>query len=74
MAVEFCLINLISFDFNTNSEMYITDYNSTNQTVFIKQPISSISGANITYTDGSNLVSAEYIYKPLINNFVHKRA
>jgi hypothetical protein len=73
MAVEFWLINLISFDFNTNSEMYITDYNSTNQTVFIKQPISSISGANITYTDGSNLVSAEYTYKPLINNFVHKR-
>ena len=73
VAVEFWLINFISFDFNTNSEMYVTDYNSTNQTVFIKQPISSISGANITYTDGSNLVSAEYIYKPLINNFVHKR-
>lgn len=73
MAIEFWLINLISFDFNTNSEMYVTDYNSTNQTVFIKQPISSISGANITYTDGSNLVSAEYTYKPLINNFVHKR-
>lgn len=73
-AVPYYILDFISKDANTNTEMYVTDYNSINPIEFLKVPITSISGSKYNFTDGAKLVSSEFTYKPLYNNFVYKIA
>ena len=59
-------------DANVNTKMLCTDYNQRNHKSFVQIPI-SFTGVSANYEESNTLVSYQMKYKPLFNNFIHKR-